>query len=639
MALTTLLFFAAIGLVLFLPGTALLSFLERKSPFATPLERAVLIPSLSIVLVDFFMLSFDLLGIPQKYWTILLAIGIFSLGSFSLARVKKTSDESSIHHEEEPERSVSKTFIAVFILLLVLKTFYFFPNILSNTTDLGHHLYWAKKIALDHRLPVYEKQDIVVDERGNYSISNPEPISDFIIGEHLTLAAIQMISGVDFDSAFSSIILFIVHILSLFALSLLARRLFEPLPSSEMLSTLTLLLGGVFYGLGVPQMKYVVGGVVGNTYANLLIPVLFLCLIMAFRTKRTALFSLVVILLFGLAYTHHLSMFVTVIILLVAIGIRLVLSPKTMWGVVMKPFLTPWPMILFGIGTLFFFVLWKPAYIANTAVNTVVGTPEKTEHLGFTTTQLLYAVGEPRLVLGFFGLVFLFVWWYRKRTFDVNAVALLLGWTLPLVLLVLFPDVVSVDLPSGRVANYLIAPLCILSAFLITVAVHVFRQKHILPASFLFATTTLFLAILFFNGYLDNDSVFRQSPLQSEKTRALRNAAHYLADDIPRDGIVLHDHINIPGDSWIKLDFMRDYNYPFYRAYLFRYDRASDRTEKCTLYVISSPHSDEAKKCISDLHIRAVLVNQTIDGAQFEHFKDFEKVYTDPFYAIYTYDK
>ncbi|MEI9967011.1 MAG: hypothetical protein WDN67_05330 [Candidatus Moraniibacteriota bacterium] len=187
-------------------------------------------------------------------------------------------------------------------------------------------------------------------------------------------------------------------------------------------------------------------------------------------------------------------------------------------------------------------------------------------------------------------------------------------------------------------ANYLIFPLALLSAFLLALFFGALKNEKFLPKSVRIGAIILLFAFVLHNGFFNNDQyLLSQKNENNQKMLALFNGSRFLAERLPEEGLVVHDHINILGDSWIKLAFMRDYNYPFYRALLFRYDRPSDRQERCTLNVIGAPNSDEALGCMRDLGIRATFVNQSIDGEQFSHFNTYWQVYNDPFYSAYWY--
>jgi len=98
---------------------------------------------------------------------------------------------------------------------------------------------------------------------------------------------------------------------------------------------------------------------------------------------------------------------------------------------------------------------------------------------------------------------------------------------------------------------------------------------------------------------------------------------------------MVKDHIYLAADSWMKLFFMRDYNFPVYRANLERYSNGIDRQEKCTLWMISNPATDDARKCFSDLSVRYVMVNEKIDAIQFDQSREFSKIYSNGEVGVY----
>ncbi|MEI9967012.1 MAG: hypothetical protein WDN67_05335 [Candidatus Moraniibacteriota bacterium] len=89
----------------------------------------------------------------------------------------------------------------------------------------------------------------------------------------------------------------------------LARRLFEKETGRETIALLAFLLIGTLYAFMPPQMKYIEGGVMGNNLSNFLIPSALLLVILAVRNQNRASLTLALLILFGMAYTHHLSTF------------------------------------------------------------------------------------------------------------------------------------------------------------------------------------------------------------------------------------------------------------------------------------------------------------------------------------------
>ncbi len=619
----------ALVVVLWVPGRMWVLFLERKKPLFSVVEQIPLSITLSIVVVDLVMIVLGRVGIFLDALSVGLGIFFVSGLLFFFAKREKKAKENSV----SPKQELSLLFWIVFLLAVVIKMVYLVPNIVPHATDLGHHSYWIKKIVLDGKLPTYEERDITTNDAGNYIVGEAEPISDFIIGEHLTLSAIAIISGKDVVSGFSVTALFVLHVVTLLAMYALAKRLFERSSHAERIGVWTLFFFGVLYALGQSQMKYVTGGAMGNTFGNLFIPVAFLLLLFAVRRCLVGAFISALFVIFMLAYTHHLS---TLLFVFALLGIFLMLAifhrgffPKNI-----LPLLRSRSVWITVVSFLcFFFFFFTPSYIRNMAVEQVVGTPQNEEHLGFSFLELGRAVGESRAAFGILGLGFLL---FSRKMRRSDILAILAGWSIPLGILIVYPNLVRIDLPSARVANYMVFPLAILSGYALVLLVE--RLKRFSrSASWVCTAMVLFLVVsVSYGGFLDNASVMKKRSDQTERSLEVFSAAQYLHDRVSGSVTVMHDHINITsGDAWIKTFFMRDYNYPFYRAFLFRYDRATDKQEKCTMYVFSEPDSSEAKKCIDDLNVGAILVDEKIDGQQFQHFGDYWKVYSDPFHSVY----
>ena len=117
------------------------------------------------------------------------------------------------------------------------------------------------------------------------------------------------------------------------------------------------------------------------------------------------------------------------------------------------------------------------------------------------------------------------------------------------------------------------------------------------------------------------------------------HSARYLAQttDSGKD-VILKDHVNIYGDSWYKLFFMKDYKYPLSRGNLSRYDDPTKPREMCTLEMISEPESAEAAKCYAETGVNYIALNTQIEGKSFEAYPDFSKVYNSNYISIFKKD-
>jgi hypothetical protein len=135
-----------------------------------------------------------------------------------------------------------------------------------------------------------------------------------------------------------------------------------------------------------------------------------------------------------------------------------------------------------------------------------------------------------------------------------------------------------------------------------------------------------------FTNYLkENDS--------PEKTNSTYLASRYLAEKMDASDFLVKDHVNLAADSWIKLFFMRDFNYPIYRANLDRYENGIDKKEFCSLWMISNPESQNAKKCFQDLGVNFVMVDQAMDAPQFKKLEEFSQIYSNNDVNIYYRNK
>lgn len=621
----------AIMIVFWLPGRVWVAFLERKGRFLSALERIAVAVTLSVVTVTFVMILIGQVGIPLNAWSVLGGIAVISGGMFAWLRLRFLPTQK-LSEKQYEKNTPSFAFFAVFILAILFKLFYFLPLVVPSSTDLGHHMFWVKKIIETGKLPVYEERDIEMGEDGRYVVGDPVPMSDFIVGEHLVFSAVGMISAREVTSAFPVTALFVLHLTSLVAVYALTRRFFARFSWGEKVAVVALFFYGVLYAVGGSQMKYVVGGAVGNVFGNLLIPMGILLATIALRTRRVEVLIASCAVMFGLIYTHHLStllLFVTLVGVLLAFVVlrRDVFSERIFPMMRDRRF---WGVVVVFVGV---FLIFPPSYIANRGVEEIVGAPVYEEHQGFTFAQLIGVVGDPRVAFGMLGMVFLMA----KRSFrTILATSILFGWTFPFLVMTLFPGLIGISLPSARVANYLVAPISILSGVALVLLVAYLRHSRGVSKTVFSVAILLVMAVISYRGIADNAGQMKVKPLQQARALELFHAGAYFSQKIPStEGVVMHDHINVPGNSFLKTFFLEDYNYPFYRAHLFRYDRPDNRQEKCTLYVVSTPDSDEAKKCQEELNVQGVLVDETIDGQQFQHFRNFDKVYADAFHGVY----
>ena len=630
----TLLFLGALSLFL---GAGFvmfrLFFTSQRSAFF--IETLILSFVLGITLVDFLMLLMDKIGISQNGFTIAFPlIGIPALGGalwYRKHRQIPLLDEA--HSRPFLKSKIERTlFFTLFALTLFLKTLYLSNAIIPTATDLGHHLYWAKSITETHRLPVYQERE-VIDQPENIRLSDPAPIADFIIGEHLPLAALALLTGIDFFSAFPIVFLLVINLLSLLALAILTYRIVDASPLRQLirpeLATLSLLfLSGPLYTLASPQAKFVSGGVIGNIMGNLLIPLILILFLRAFQEKDHRLLGLGILFTFTLAYTHHLSTLILLFIL-AGTGIFSLISfanhLKAFFSRIASILFRPTPLILFLLAGLFFFLVTMPTYIETRAVGTAIGTPTKLTRIGLTFDQITETSGEARFAFGIIGLILLFISF--RRSFPIS---LILAWILTLFIMTFRPDWVFLNIPSNRIGTYLSFPIGIVGAIGLAWLIGMLRNYRSSLLSILLLAAVFGYALS--SGFTDNGQTLLTIP-KSEAMLETFATAEFLSQTISPNDVVLKDHNYIVADSWIKHFFMRDYFFPLSRGYFSRYENSGH--ERCTLDMIAIPNTPRAKDCFQGTGVNYVFINPRFDAPQFEKSPDFSRVYSSDKIHIY----
>jgi hypothetical protein len=618
----------------------LLFAIEAKKKLFSSLERIVFSFGLSIVVTDFLMIIMGRVGILLTRFSIILGILVFSLVCFAIYKIIKgkahsrIADESEGKNNQEHIFNFSKNQIILIMILLFLtvfiKTAYLRNSILPTSTDLGHHMYWAKLISETGKLPIYRESDII-QVNGNYQVGPPQKIADFIIGEHLFFSAINLISGINFISYFPSLILLLVDMAGILAIFILTLRFFEDYSFGKNSAILSLLFMGPLYAISSSQAKFVSGGVIGNLIGDLLIPFALYFLFRAFKEKNATFISLAIFSALGLAYIHHLSAFIFLFIFAFTAIIFFIFNFNNIGSYFkdwLKIILKPQVIILLIFSFLLFIFVYTPTYVDTKAIGTAVGGPSKDTRAGLTFNQLKMTAGEARMALGLIGIIILLSIKKRKSYGNV----FILGWSLSIILMSLYPQWLFLNLPSTRIANYVSFPLAISAAF--SLAWTFEKIKKSISPKILFPLILLFAAFIITNGFYDNSQSLN---VQSNRAKAIQtfNASDYAASKASGSDLVLKDHNYITADSWIKLSFMDGYNYPFSRGYFKRYEDATNSREMCTLQMISTPNTPEGQKCFSDLGVDFVMVNPQFDSAQFQKSSEFWQVYTGDNIVIY----
>jgi hypothetical protein len=631
------LFYISIIFLLFLPGWFLMLAIFGKSEKLSRLEKFIIAPGLGLVSINFIIILLGKSGFPITGKSIIIANLLFLLLN---ALVYKTRKDKPTSTEEKNTTnklfSFSKKQTTLIILILALtffiKTAYLSDTIFPTSTDMGHHMYWSKLISQTNELPDYRESDIV-QTGDNYQISEPEPIADFIIGEHLIFSAINLFSGIDFISYFPTLVLFLFNIFAVLIIFILTLRLFENFGAiqAQTISILALFFAGPIYALASPQAKFASGGVIGNTFGNLLIPLILYFFLRALEKKNKLMLLLGIFTTVGLFYIHHLSSFVFIYVFFFTLTFFVLFNFKNIfthlkdWA---KLIFSPSILLFLVFCFLFLFFVYTPTYLDPSAVGTAVGSPSKSTRAGLTFAQLSFSSGQVRMALGLIGLLILLADSKRKTYSFV----FLIGWMVSILLMSLKPNWLYLDIPSNRIANYFLFPLTITSAFAVF-WIFSFAKKH-LGAKIIFPVFILLFIFTISSGFFDNAQSL-SSASNSKKALQIFAASKYVSEKSSPDDRVLKDHNYLTADSWIKLFFMQDYNYPLSRSFFKRYEDPTKPREMCTLWMISTPNTENGQKCFSDLGINFILLNPNYDSAQFEKTEQFWKVFSGKDIGVY----
>lgn len=662
-----IIFLLAIAGLFFLPGMLFLAaFFRAKLPKISLFEYAIFSFALGLSLVDFGMLILSKAHIPFTTLSLLALTGVLLLipACFLAPRFQKqwkhrkseatkNGDDSMIRNMRFSKKE-GFLFAGIFILTIFIKSVFLWNTILPTSTDLGHHMFWAKKIAIERTVPAYEKIEIDF-KSGENTLTAPSPIDDFVVGEHLPFAAIAIVSGLDFVSAFPSLFLFLVNILTVLALALLAYRLFEDIFPTQTLARrgmiAVLLFAGPLWALSSPEAKYVSGGVVGNLLGNFLIPVIILSLFRALREKSAALLGLALLFAGTLAFTHHLSTLVFLFIALFVFFVFLIgtlftrntgnkktndFSELRSW---LRLFPSPFPLfVIVSLLAITFFV-YTPTYLHGSAIDTAIGAPSKESRAGLSFDQLAQTIGGSRLGLELVGIAILLLSPLRKTLGS----AVLVAWSAGLIAMTLFPDKLFIDIPSNRIGTYTTFPAALLSGFAL---VALFMQKgergsgdeethlELQENSLLRWSFGIFLIAAIVGGFFDNAGSL---PKENNAKEAVQTYAvsSWLVRNTRSDEWILKDHNYITADSWMKLFFMRDYSYPLSRGAFQRYTDEVTLREQCTLLMISAPNTPKGQACFKSTGVDTIVVNPHVDSIQFTKAKDLSLLYTSDDVAVY----
>lgn len=621
---------------LFIPGWVFLHYFFQKHSFSW-LEKIIISLGLSLFFINFFFIFTDKLNFSfssSSFIFIGIVLPFFFLTFFS--KNKKVTIE-------EKFTQPNKIFWLLIFSAVLLRVFYLSDKTTPSSTDLGHHMYWAKSIITSNQLP-------------NYGMP------DFIIGEHIIFAFISFLSNWDLISALPMTILFLFNIFSLLIFYLLAKKIanFLEIKNSFQIANLTLLTGGVFYAFSSPQTSFVSGGVIGNILGNFFIPLSLFLFLLTLEKKSTWIGLIAIFSTMNLIYTHHLSSYVLLFILLFFFTFlilndffqifikekKFLFFSKSFWKTFFSPLIVS--ALLFFIAFIFF--VQPPSYLNKSAINIAIGNPSKATRTGYSWQEMNQILGDWRFFNGVIGFICLLtILFFSKKFFPktlktttkkivlkkihLYSILLILAWGTALFLMSWKPQWLKTDIPSRRIISYLTWPVSLLSAF----GLFFFFQliKNNLPKK----STQWFLIIIlsagFFSSNIESKPYLLSNENNSEAYQTF-SASQYLTENTTSQEQILKDHIYLKGDTWVKLFLMRGYNQPLSRTNLSRYDDPSKPRETCTRDIIANPDNTRGKECLKETNIQYVFLKKNRDEQNFKKSQNWSKVFSNQQTVIFS---
>lgn len=623
----------------FLPGYFLRVFLFKNSNFnqtLSSLEKFVIDFSLGLFFINFLFILMDFLNIAINRKNLILSI-IFSC---IVLVVFKSLVKAKNNQEIDQKKDNLKTFNTlkdlsyrdVLIITLIIffavtiRIMYISRGIMPQTTDMGHHMYWVNYIAINQKLPNYERPD-------------------FIIGEHTPLSSVMVLSKLPVIHFFPTLVLYVINIFSLIATFILAFKIFYQYQPKDKFakksSILALLIIGLFYSISSPQAKFISGGVIGNIMGNLFIPMLFYSFIMSVLKKSSSMASVFFLLLFGIIYTHHLSSYIFLfsfagffISLFLFFLIKTSFNLKKFLSLVKENsihFFSTKNLFILLIFAIFIFFIRTPSYLNTSAIETAIGTPEKSTRTGYSLSGMASSIGAWNFLYGMLGLIII-IWkivssFFKKETFSKKASSLMISfWFITIFVMSYAPQLLKVDIPSRRVLSYLSYPTTILAGLSVYWLLEKSRQKFTSPVFFSIFCFIFFTGFIAGLGNISESARSHDSDREKEVYQTFL-ASQYTSEIASENQNVLKDHIQLAADSWIKLFFMRNYDYPLSRTFLNKYNDPFKPRETCTRDMISDPDSERAQDCYNQTATTFIILKKNYDTAQFEKSNNFSKIF------------
>jgi len=631
----------AILFAVFIPGWVVLHYFFKKELLGW-LEKIVISSGLSLFIINFFFVFFDKFGMNFSqsalfFTSIFILLFLFAFFPKNSARIQKffgKENQGTLDQTKKFEHG--SAFWIILFMTIIFRLFYLSDKTVPSSTDLGHHMYWAKSIVTFDRLPDYG-------------------MPDFIIGEHVIFGLVSYLSGWDLVSAWPMSLLFVFNIFSLLAFYLFAQKAsaFLGKKNSQQIALLALLVGGALYAFSSPQTSFVSGGVIGNIIGNFFIPLVLFLLLSAFEEKNSRLALLAIFTFAGLVYTHHLSSYILLFTFIFFFGFlwlndffQLFLKKKHFLFFCQsffKTFFSPTILLTIFLLLTFIFFAQPPSYLNQSAIDVAVGAPSKGTRTGYDWLAIQQTTGDWRFFNGIIGFILLFgvailnqlsfkkiKTWKEKFPFFSKEtllfpVLLALAWGTAIFLMSWAPEWLKTDIPSRRIVSYFTWPVSFFASVGLFFVFALIKKSFPQKVCFLLFFFLLGAGVLSSNR--ESQFYFLSNTDNSEAYQTF-SAARYLTKISTPEEKILKDHIYLKGDTWVKLFLMRGYNEPLSRSNLSRYDDPTKPRETCTRDIIANPDNETGGKCLAVTSVKYVLLKKNNGDETFEKSPHWSKIFS-----------
>lgn len=533
----TLLTITSFLIFLIFPGYLLLRlFISKEELSKTDKIIYSTVLGFFINLLIFTMLDKSRIKIEKS--TLIASLGTLALVSFFIKK-------PSLKIAGILKQSFTKNYfiLAISLLLIVLiRVPVYLSHPLPYTTDLSHHIYYAKHIIENGSLPKYSK-------------------SEFVLLEHITLSLSPLLVGTDVLGISSFVILYILNFFSgitIFRLTFHATKSFST-------SLISLLLSSCFFLYTSFNLRFVLGGVVGNLLGNFFIPSFILLLILFFEKKYYHLLPIIIINLICIITAHTLSTVIIFWVTTIALLFYFIINRANFLCIVKELFRKYTKYLLFSIICTFIFLLYVPDYFSDKRAMERISipqmsilTPKGSFFSTLTENNYLREIPKKIYIISFLGLASYF--FSRPKTKFSKFI--FVTWPLIPLGYTVFPNAFPIRIPPHRAINYAFSPLMLSTALFCSFFSNKSKKLIVFFLLILSIIVNMNTSVLEIKSIANNKKVMEEN----------KEAFVFLSKIIKPNENVFTDHTSDNlADQAIK-NYIDNSNKVWDRAFLFRYE-------------------------------------------------------------------